>query len=166
MTKEQIKVLCVEDDADNSALISKLLRTNLGARVECAFDCASAREKLSSGSYDLITLDYQLPDGDGLEILESINASQGAPPVIMVTAHGGEMTAVSAMKLGAYGYVVKNKDLAARLVEEARLALDGVSRPGHDAGEAVTPGAESAVGGALWISSGTGRASTARSWKT
>jgi len=142
LTKEQIKVLCVEDDADNSKLISKLLRTSLGARVECAFDCASAREKLSSGSYDLITLDYQLPDGDGLELLESITTTQGAPPVIMVTAHGGEMTAVSAMKLGAHGYVVKSNDLAARLVEEARLALNGVSRPG----KSVALGAESAAG--------------------
>ncbi len=118
-----MRILTVEDDASTAKLVRILLEHKLEASVDTAQDCSSARELLSRNSYDLITLDYQLPDGDGLSLLEEIVGKEQAPPVVMVTGHGDERTAVSAFKLGASGYVVKDARMSTLLVEEARSAL-------------------------------------------
>jgi len=117
-------ILTVEDEESTATLFRKLLKTNLKASVDTAPDCASARQRLSSNSYDLIIMDYQLPDGDGLSFLEEIVRTADAPPVVMVTSHGDEKkTAVSAFKLGASGYVVKDARMSTLLIEEVRSAL-------------------------------------------
>lgn len=118
-----MRILTVEDEEGTARLVSRLLKSKMGATVDIAADCAAARERLSSTSYDLITLDHQLPDGDGLSLLEEIAGSAGAPPVVMVTGHGDEETAVNAFKLGASGYVVKGARMSTLLVEEARSAI-------------------------------------------
>jgi two-component system, NtrC family, response regulator AtoC len=53
----------------------------------------------------------RLPDADGLEILERIRLAEADVPVIMITAHGGVESAVRAMKLGAYDYIIKPVNL-------------------------------------------------------
>ena len=63
-----IKILIVDDEQGTALAIRKLLQRRFSAEVDLACDCATTREKLETGKYDLITLDYQLPDGDGLEI--------------------------------------------------------------------------------------------------
>ncbi|MBD1911620.1 MULTISPECIES: PAS domain S-box protein [unclassified Leptolyngbya] len=58
---------------------------------------------------DIVLLDVRLPDGDGLQFLEMVGAepSERRSPVIVLTGHGDERTAVRAMKLGAADYLVK-----------------------------------------------------------
>jgi signal transduction histidine kinase len=55
-------------------------------------------------------LDYKLPGGDGLEVLEEVNRRAYDLPVIIVTGRGGEKIAVEFMKRGAYDYIIKEKD--------------------------------------------------------
>jgi len=117
------RILVVEDDPAQARTIVLLLKRNLTATCDIAMSCAEAREKIPSCDYDLITLDYQLPDGNGLDLLEEIRDMIGPPPVVFVTGHGDEMTAVSAFKNGAAGYVVKDNRMATMVVEEARSAL-------------------------------------------
>lgn len=66
---------------------------------------------------DLVLLDVRLPDGDGLQFLETIGQepSEGRSPVIVLTGHGDERTAVRAMKLGAADYLVKGDITAVSL---------------------------------------------------
>jgi DNA-binding NtrC family response regulator len=122
-----LRVLIVEDEPDVTALLRLLLQQSFGAQSEAASSCETAREKLSSSAFDLITLDHQLPDGTGLQLLEELSAAGEHPPVIMVTGHGDEKTAVSAFKLGAAGYVVKDLRLSTLLIQEINQALNAVA---------------------------------------
>jgi two-component system response regulator AtoC len=79
---------------------------------------AEALQKAQAETPDLILLDVMLPDADGLEILERLRAGDPESLVIMITAHGGVDSAVRAMKLGAYDYVIKPLD-----VEELKLTV-------------------------------------------
>jgi len=113
----------VEDEQEQALVIARLLKHKFGADVEIAGSCEEARGKIGDSAFDLVTLDYQLPDGDGLKLLSELQETPSAPPVIMVTGHGDEQAALSAFKLGASGYVVKDARMPTMLVEEARSAL-------------------------------------------
>ncbi|MBU1671033.1 MAG: PAS domain S-box protein [Actinobacteria bacterium] len=117
-------ILIVEDEADSARLIEMLLRMKLGAATEIATDAAAARDRLASGRFDAVTLDYQLPDGDGLSLLEEIQAMESPPPVVLVTAHGDEDVAARSLELGASGYVVKDQRLSSLLVATVKRVLE------------------------------------------
>ena len=118
-----LQILVVEDDHDFAALLRLLLGNKLAAEVTIAEDCASARNILSSSSFDLITLDYQLPGGNGLQLLEEITSQKDHPPVVMVTGKGDEGTAVNAFGAGAAGYVMKDTRLSVMLPAVIEKAL-------------------------------------------
>ena len=84
-----------------------------------------ALRRLAEGEpYDVVFLDYSLPEGDGLEVLEEIRRGEAPPPVVMVTGRGDEQVAVKAMKRGAYGYVVKGEGYLQRLPVAAQRAVE------------------------------------------
>lgn len=121
--EEGMRILTIEDDEPTSLMVKMLLEREFGATVDIAADCATARERLSSGLYGLITIDYRLPDIDGLSLLEEIMEKENAPPVIILTGQGSEQAAVSAFKLGASSYVVKDAHMSTTLITEVRWAL-------------------------------------------
>ena len=121
----QVKVLVVEDDSSQALAIRHVLEKAIGAEVEIAGSCARARGKLAWTDYDLVTLDFRLPDGNGLELLEEVSRIDSPPPTIMLTGQGDENAAVQAFKLGASGYVVKDQRFSFLLVEEVKTALAG-----------------------------------------
>jgi len=123
----QLKVLIVEDEPEVAETIGMILKVKLSAVSDVVNDCPSAREKLSGHDYDLITLDYLVPGGNGLELLREINSIENPPPVVMVTRHGDENTAVEAFKNGASGYVVKDVRMSTLLVEAVLHALSEVA---------------------------------------
>jgi DNA-binding response OmpR family regulator len=72
--------------------------------------------------YDLIVLDFHLPDIDGLQLLAIVRARDPDIPIIMITGVGSEQTAVEAMKSGATDYITKNGeygDSIPRVLEQA-----------------------------------------------
>lgn len=92
---------------------------------------------------DVILLDLQLPDGNGLEIFREIHALDPKRPVIFITAHGSTETAIEAMKGGAFDYLVKPIDLERvsqvidRAVEAARLMDTPAVLPVEDKGDRI-----------------------------
>jgi CheY-like chemotaxis protein/anti-sigma regulatory factor (Ser/Thr protein kinase) len=72
---------------------------------------------------DLVVADLQMPEMDGLELVEKIRVSFPSVPVILMTAHGSEEIAVQALRRGAAGYVPKRL-LARDLVETVENTLD------------------------------------------
>jgi PAS domain S-box-containing protein len=121
---EKPRMLVVEDEPEMARLLDKLLRKKFSATVEIAQHTRAALDVLAAGGeFDLITLDYQLPDGDGLSILKEIVSKRDAPPVVMVTGHGDEAVAAEAFRLGASGYVLKDPRVAEVLVDVIDQAL-------------------------------------------
>ncbi len=103
------RILIVEDE--------KLLRWSIrdrllqeDFRVEEAASGAEALPVLQRGNLDLALFDFQLPDTDGLKLLEEARVSDPALPVILMTAFATVDSAVKAMKLGAYDYLPKPVD--------------------------------------------------------
>lgn len=118
------RILVVEDEKDAATLLKGLLVDGLAATIEVAADCAAARKAASSRDFDLITLDQQLPDGDGIELLEEFQAAGAHPPVIMVTGRGSEKMAARCYRAGAAGYVIKDARLNFSLLDAVSRVLE------------------------------------------
>ena len=105
-----VRILIVEDEQ----LIRWSLRQKFeekGYKVEEAETGAHAISALDGKLFDLIMLDYKLPDMTGLDILRRIRESDSDVVVIMMTAFSTIESAVEAMKLGAYDYITKPFDM-------------------------------------------------------
>jgi two-component system response regulator PilR (NtrC family) len=104
-------VLVVDDEPDICELLSiTLQRMDLNART--ANTLATAQRLLKTENFDLCLTDMQLPDGNGLELVEWMQQYAPSIPVAVITAHGNVETAVRALKLGAFDFVSKPLDLA------------------------------------------------------
>jgi len=99
-------ILVVDDEHLIRWSMEQVLRRE-GFGVVQAGTGADALRLAQAESADLVLLDIQLPDADGLEVLERLRAGDPDLPVIMITAHGGVESAVRAMKLGAHDYIIK-----------------------------------------------------------
>src|SRR5262245_29566653 len=118
-------VLVVDDSAVDRTLAGKLLEKRPGlTEVEratglSAVFAANGREALAQmerATPDLVLTDLQMPEMDGLQLVEAIKARFPHVPVILMTAHGNEDTAVHALRHGAASYVPK-PNLARDLLE-------------------------------------------------
>ncbi|HEV7613170.1 MAG TPA: sigma-54 dependent transcriptional regulator [Steroidobacteraceae bacterium] len=104
-------VLVVDDEPDLCELLSiTLQRMNLNPST--ANTVAAAQRLLKTDRFDLCLTDMQLPDGDGLELVEWMQQYTPDVPVAVITAHGNMETAVRALKVGAFDFVSKPLDLA------------------------------------------------------
>jgi two-component system response regulator AtoC len=94
---------------DDESSITEGIKLALEAsyRIVTFSDAESAIEVIKSDPPDIILLDIGLPDMNGIEALEKIKALYPDMLVIMITAYEDIATVISAMKLGAYDYVVK-----------------------------------------------------------
>src|SRR5882724_10683280 len=118
-------VLVVDDEPDLCELLSiTLQRMDLDPRT--AGTVGAAQRILKTERYDLCLTDMQLPDGDGLELVEWIQQYAPTVPVAVITAHGNVETAVRALKLGAFDFVSKPLELAGlrKLVSAALKMAD------------------------------------------
>jgi two-component system OmpR family response regulator len=100
-----VQCLFIEDDQDFLEPTSVLLSQHR-IQVTPAPDLHQAHQKLKEQLYDIIILDLNLPDGNGLEFLEKIS-SQYVIPVIILSADFQNQSKVEALNLGAYYYLNK-----------------------------------------------------------
>ena len=100
------RVLIIEDSASLALGYAAQLE-DAGHDVSLCETLAEARRSLLAERYDVVLLDLQLPDGDGLTIFDALGDAAGNPGVIVVTADGSLNRAISAMRLGAYDFLVK-----------------------------------------------------------
>jgi two-component system, OmpR family, response regulator RegX3 len=106
-TPPPIQVALVEDDPSDQLIIRTVLEA-AGYQVHAFVDCDSFRRHLRSSSVDLVVLDWMLPDGTGLQLLEWIrHSNQAKMPVILVTGREADDDIVEGLTAGADDYVVK-----------------------------------------------------------
>ncbi len=110
MNNSDKTVLVVDDEASIRRNISDLL-SPLGYRILLAEDGASAIATFSTDSPGLVILDINMPDMNGLDVLEEIKRINRDIPVIVFTAFGTSERAIRAMKCGAYDYIEKPFEL-------------------------------------------------------
>ena len=102
--------LIVDDEPDIRELLEITLgRMHIDSRA--AENLYSARRILESEPFDLCLTDMRLPDGNGIELVETINQHYPDLPVAVITAHGNMESAVQALKAGAFDFVSKPVDL-------------------------------------------------------
>ncbi len=103
------KILIVDDDRDLLYMLGKFL-TNAGYQVEEADSGMVALDKMRRNMPDLVLLDLNLPDQNGLVLLERILRVSPEAQIVMMTGEGDVATAVQAMKLGARDFLSKPFD--------------------------------------------------------
>jgi len=114
-------ILVVEDDHSHAELIRRSLEDAAEEYcLEIVGTIAAAKAAVERLSPALILTDYQLPDGDGSELVAMV---AGFLPVIIMTSHGSEKFAVEAMKIGAQDYVVKSPEAFGDVSRTIRYAL-------------------------------------------
>lgn len=112
-----MRLLVVEDEPDLADVVARGLRRD-GHAVDIAGNVADAEVKLRSTGYDLVVLDWNLPDGSGLELCRhlvsgSLPTLDGIRPrVLMLTARDGIEDRVAGLDSGADDYLVKPFALA------------------------------------------------------
>ncbi len=106
----------VEDDTGISNSL-KIYLENSEFEVDLLDTGAGAVEKITQGEYDLIILDVNLPEMDGIEICQKVRA-QSDVPIIMLTARTSELDRITGLELGADDYIAKPfspRELLARI---------------------------------------------------
>lgn len=125
------RVLLVEDEAAHAQLISRALSGQVGDIIQVKTGFA-AEEALAAAPVDLAFLDLFLPDTTGFDLLKTIRSKDPNLPVVVMTSSSTLDNAVTAMREGAWDYMVKSFDsnfsermklLLARVAEKKRALL-------------------------------------------
>jgi two-component system response regulator PilR (NtrC family) len=118
MTRQ--RVLIVDDEPDIRELLEITL-SRMGLETRSAENYASATAMLHEESFDLCLTDMKLPDGDGISLVEFIQAQFPNTPTAVITAHGSIDLAIKAMKSGAFDFVSKpvSLDTLRNLIDKA-----------------------------------------------
>ncbi len=109
MSGERTKILVVDDEEIVRESLGGWLEKD-GYQVECAEDGPSALNRLAAEPRAILVADLKMPGMDGLQLLERAKRLQPDLAVVIMTAYATVDTAVSAMKLGAYDYLMKPFD--------------------------------------------------------
>lgn len=116
-------VLVVDDVTLDRHLVGALIDEHAGWSAVFAEDGRDALEQIQRQVPDVVLTDLQMPEMNGLQLVEAIRRDYSYLPVILMTAHGSEEIAVAALKAGAASYVPK-RDLARDLVPTTQKVLD------------------------------------------
>ncbi len=100
--------LVVEDDADSARMLASLLHTG-GFTAATASSLRDARRQIALQRPDIVLLDLQLPDGNGLSLCEEAELLSYSE-VVLITGHASLDTSIQALRLGAADYLIKPVD--------------------------------------------------------
>jgi two-component system nitrogen regulation response regulator GlnG len=138
-----VKTLLVIDDEESVRYSFRTVFAGPDVTVLTAGTAAEGLAQARQHNPDIIILDLQLPDRTGLEVFGELQALSLKRPILFITAHGTALTAIEAMKRGAFDYLVKPLDLERlsqvidRAFEAARLMSVPAVLPAEDQGDVI-----------------------------
>lgn len=132
-----VKVLLVEDEAQMARLLQRGL-TEEGHQVDVCARGEDALRQATDVAYDVILLDWSLPDVDGVSVLRRWRETGLSTPVLMLTARGSTGEKVTGLRAGADDYLVKPFDF-----EELLARLEALARRGAGSSVAAQVGSVS-----------------------
>ncbi|MCK9990525.1 MAG: chemotaxis response regulator CheY [Rugosibacter sp.] len=105
----KLKFLVVDDFSTMRRIVRNLLKELGHTDAEEAEDGVIALQKLKSGSFDFVVTDWNMPNMDGLTLLQTIRADPALKhlPVLMITAEAKKENIIAAAQANASGYIVK-----------------------------------------------------------
>jgi DNA-binding NtrC family response regulator len=106
MKRDNHRILIIDDERPILVTLEALLERH-GYRVDTAPTASQGLKLLKSKSASLVLLDLQLPDANGLEMLDRIKAEMPGMQVIILTAHDSLHNAIESIKRGAYHFISK-----------------------------------------------------------
>lgn len=133
MAVPSYRLLVIDDSKRDTLLLERILgqAEDVAFTVTHAESAQAGLEELSVQTYDLVLLDYYLPDMDGIAFLEEKQKRGLAAPVIMLTAFDQERLPVAALQAGALDYFRKdqvNSSLLGKAIQQAIEKAAGVAR--------------------------------------
>jgi signal transduction histidine kinase/CheY-like chemotaxis protein len=111
METPQPKILVVDDEANVLLTMTSILRQE-GYDVDGVPDGASALKAIRECHYDLVLTDLNMPGIDGLAVLAEVRKRSPATVTVMITGYGSVESAIEAVQLGAYEYLLKPTEVA------------------------------------------------------
>jgi DNA-binding response OmpR family regulator len=123
-----MKVLIVEDDEKVARFIARVLGEE-GFVTDLCVSGADAVRQANAVAYDVVLLDWMLPDRDGLAVCRELRRSGTVTPIIMLTARGEVRERVLGLEAGADDYVVKPFE-----IDELLARIQAVLRRTHGFG--------------------------------
>ncbi len=100
------RILVVDDEDSIREYLSMMLERE-GYEVSSSADGRKAVRLCAKGAFDVVVTDIQLPGLTGIELLSSLRESDPSVPVIIVTGHASQESAIEALNLGAFYYLLK-----------------------------------------------------------
>ena len=129
MSDPNMKFLVVDDFSTMRRIVRNLLKELGFANVDEAEDGAVALQKLEAGAFDFVVTDWNMPNMDGLTLLQRIRQSPQLRhlPVLMITAEAKKENIIAAAQAGASGYIVK-PFTSATLAEKLHKIFDKLGK--------------------------------------
>lgn len=109
MTNPNMKILVVDDFSTMRRIVRNLLKELGFSQIDEAEDGVAAMQKLNGGEFEFVVTDWNMPNMDGLELLQTIRKTPQLAklPVLMITAEAKKENIIAAAQAGASGYIVK-----------------------------------------------------------
>ena len=127
----KIRILYVEDNPDDQLILKRALKESMKINYDLiAVETAEkGLAKLQKENFDLLLMDYRLPDMTGIEFVRELKKINNKTPIILLTGKGSESIAVEAMKLGVRDYIIKEDINSHRLIDSIKDILLESSLP-------------------------------------
>ena len=101
------KILVVDDEQSMAQFLAIVLRKE-GYQVSTVQNGRDALEKVKAEAFDVVITDIRMPGMDGIQLLQGIKKHDPSLPVVIMTAYASQQTAIDAVNLGAFQYLIKN----------------------------------------------------------
>lgn len=129
MNRKEIRVLLIEDDADDALLMKEMLteigRPSLRFALDRVERLSEGVRHLEKGKPDVVLLDLSLPDSQGMETFTRFHAQSPEVPIVVLTGFDDDVIALEAVRQGAQDYLVKFQ-VDGRMI--ARVILYAIER--------------------------------------